>query len=118
VVCLRGTVGLSDIVTDLTSSYCHYIYSDEIDGYVHSGIFHSAKIVSRSSIVTTVADALNRYPTYSLVLTGHSLGGGCAALLTMLWSKRVVHSDGSAGFYTDTSKGFPLRKIHSYVYVN
>jgi hypothetical protein len=39
VVSLRGTLGLSDIVTDLMASYAHYKYEDGIDGYVHSGSF-------------------------------------------------------------------------------
>jgi hypothetical protein len=116
VVSLRGTLGLSDIVTDLVASYEHYVYSDDMDGYVHSGMLYSAKVLSSGAIRDIVADALYKNPTYSLVLTGHSLGGGCAALLTMLWSKRVVLPDGTHEFYTDTAKGFPMRKIHSYIF--
>jgi hypothetical protein len=63
-------MGLSDIVTDLTASYDHFTYSENVDGYVHSGIFHSAKVLSQSPIRDIVAEALIKNPTYSLVLTG------------------------------------------------
>lgn len=130
VVSLRGTLGLSDIVTDLTAHYDYFVYQDGIDGYVHSGIYNSAKLISKSSIRQAVTDALNSHPSYKLVLTGHSLGGGCAALLSMLWSKRVVSDDGTIGtlphfntlidnfveFVTNTSFGFPLRPIHCFVF--
>jgi hypothetical protein len=116
IVSLRGTLGLSDIVTDLIATYEHYLYSDSAEGFVHSGMFHSAKVLAEGAIRDIVAEALLSNPTYSLVLTGHSLGGGCAALLTMIWSKRVTLPDGTFQFYTDTSKGFPLRKIHSFIY--
>lgn len=87
-----------------------------MDGYVHSGIFHSASCLSEGNIRDTVAEALKNNPSYSLILTGHSLGGGAAALLTMLWSRKIVNEDGTSSFYTDTSKGFPLRRIHAYIF--
>jgi hypothetical protein len=80
-------------------------------------MFDSAKILSISPILETVANALNNHESFSLVLTGHSLGAGCAALLAMLWSRRIKKSDDSFEFMTDTSKGFPLRPIKCYVYV-
>ncbi|KAI8899404.1 hypothetical protein BC833DRAFT_585794 [Globomyces pollinis-pini] len=116
IVVLRGTLNLSDMATDLTATYDHYTYNDEIDGYVHAGILKSAMKISDSPIRATVADALNQNPTYSVVLTGHSLGAACAALLAMLWSCKVDHADGSYSFMTDTTKGFPQRSIHCYTY--
>lgn len=45
------------------------------------------------------------------------MGGGCAALLAMLWSRRRVNPvDGTVDFVTDTSKGLPLRPIHCYIF--
>jgi hypothetical protein len=45
------------------------------------------------------------------------LGGGCASILAMLWSRRRVNAlDGTIDFVTDTSKGLPLRPIHCYVF--
>ncbi|KAH6568632.1 hypothetical protein BASA60_008588 [Batrachochytrium salamandrivorans] len=49
IVSLRGTLGISDIVTDLTASYLHYTSPQGLDGYVHSGMFKSAQQISRSS---------------------------------------------------------------------
>ncbi|KAJ3355991.1 hypothetical protein HDU91_005609 [Kappamyces sp. JEL0680] len=116
VVSLRGTLGLSDIVTDLTASYEPFLYEVGIDGYVHSGIFQSANQIATSSIRDAVTEALERHPTYSLVLTGHSLGGGCAALLSLLWSRRQTNPDGVLEFVTNTDMGLPLRSIHCYVF--
>eukprot|EP00842_Homolaphlyctis_polyrhiza_P005225 jgi/Hompol1/5703/HPOL_001104-RA len=93
VVCLRGTLGISDLVTDLAASYQQYISDTGIEGFLHSGMFKSAQKIARSNVTDVVAETLNKHPGYSLVLTGHSLGGGCAAMLAMLWSQRIVGND-------------------------
>ncbi|KAJ3309490.1 hypothetical protein HDV04_005982 [Boothiomyces sp. JEL0838] len=116
IVSLRGTLGLSDLVTDITANYCFFKYDDGIEGYVHSGIFQSAIKISNSPIRDAVSEALIKHPGFSLVLTGHSLGAGCAALLTLLWSTKIVNEDGSLTFLTDKNKGFPERPIHSFLY--
>ncbi|KAJ2373704.1 hypothetical protein GGI05_007423, partial [Coemansia sp. RSA 2603] len=56
---------------------------------VHSGMWHSALMLANmsSEVFKEVAEALRLYPEYGLVLTGHSLGGGVASLLTLLWSQ-------------------------------
>lgn len=65
--------------------------------------------------------ALEDYPAYGLVLTGHSLGGGAAALLSILWScpstfydAHVASLPGAAAtvgqrtpFVTNFSSGLP-----------
>ena len=106
------------LIKDLSGHYQYYSYHNEIDGSVHSGMFDSAMIISQGPILEVVADALRNYESYSLVLTGHSLGAGCAVLLAMLWSRKIRKSEGSFEFVTDISQGLPLRPIHCYVYVH
>lgn len=38
--------------------------------------------------VNTITDELKHNPTYSLVIVGHSLGGGVAAILASMWKQR------------------------------
>lgn len=70
----------------------------------------------------SIRKALEDWPTYGLVLTGHSLGGGAAALLSILWSCPTAYYDmhaaslpglreGTVGqrtpFVTNFSSGLP-----------
>lgn len=115
IVCLRGTLGISDVVTDLTASYSQYCLNGQ-QGYVHLGILQSAQKIARSPIKDAVVESLKKHPGYGLVLTGHSLGGGCAALLAMLWSTLTTSQNGQEYYTTKESEGFPLRPIHCYVF--
>jgi hypothetical protein len=90
---------------------------DGYDGFVHSGMLKSAKKISNSPVKQAVIEALNKYPTYSLTLCGHSLGGGVASLLTLLWSRETIDSDGKKIYMTNTEIGLPLRPIKCFVYV-
>lgn len=87
-----------------------------MEGYAHAGMFHCAKAIFSSEIKKSILDSLNSNPGFGLVLTGHSLGGGCAAILALLWSERVIGRDGTACFTTIPSNGFPRVPIHCYVY--
>ncbi|XP_035542519.1 uncharacterized protein LOC109004514 isoform X2 [Juglans regia] len=52
-------------------------------GYVHNGLLNAAKWVLEAEC-EVLKDLVEKYPNYTLTLTGHSLGSGVAALLTML----------------------------------
>lgn len=95
----------------------HYKGPDGEEGYVHSGMYSSAVNINNSPVREVVAATLKKHPSYSLVLTGHSLGGGCAALLTMLWARKTVDETGKEDFWCDASLGFPRRPIRCFVYV-
>jgi hypothetical protein len=52
-------------------------------GYVHNGLLRAAAWVLDSEC-DLLKDLLHRYPDYTLTFTGHSLGAGVAAMLTMV----------------------------------
>ncbi|KAL2920693.1 Feruloyl esterase A [Bienertia sinuspersici] len=52
-------------------------------GYVHNGLFRAAVwVLEKESDL--LRELLEKYPDYTLTFTGHSLGSGVAALLTMV----------------------------------
>ncbi|RKP09694.1 hypothetical protein THASP1DRAFT_13942 [Thamnocephalis sphaerospora] len=88
VVTLRGTLGLSDVLTDLTCSYAEMRLHGQ-RYHTHSGMLESARLLgnANSEVTRQVRAALEREPTYGLIVCGHSLGGGVAALLSLFWSE-------------------------------
>ncbi|KAJ1822886.1 hypothetical protein LPJ56_000497 [Coemansia sp. RSA 2599] len=105
VLACRGTLGISDLFVDMICEYetvqlpGHPATRDGQEFRVHSGMWHSALMLSDTSseVFKEVAEALRLYPEYGLVLTGHSLGGGVASLLTLLWSQPLFdHKDPAA----------------------
>uniref|UniRef100_A0A453GZI8 Fungal lipase-like domain-containing protein n=4 Tax=Triticinae TaxID=1648030 RepID=A0A453GZI8_AEGTS len=52
-------------------------------GYVHNGLLRAAGWVLDKEC-DLLRDLLDRYPAYTLTFTGHSLGAGVAAMLTMV----------------------------------
>ncbi|GAA6001778.1 lipase family protein [Rhodotorula paludigena] len=138
VLACRGSLGLSDILTDLTCSYepIRVPAGDPSGSYfVHSGMYCSATVLQRGTVHDVVQDALQQFPDYGLVLCGHSLGGGVASLLSILWStpaanfereaadktrstgRRVVHPSISTSFVTSFSSDLPPgRPISCFTY--
>ncbi|GAA5854007.1 hypothetical protein JCM9279_003760 [Rhodotorula babjevae] len=138
VLACRGSLGLSDVLTDLTCSYepISVPDADPFGSYlVHSGMFCSATVLQRGTVHDVIRDALKQFPDYGLVLCGHSLGGGVASLLSILWStpssaferyaraveeqtgRHLVHPPLSTPFVTSPSSGLPPgRPISCYTY--
>ena len=78
ILAIRGTFSISEIITDVAAfsrPFC--------GGEAHSEM---ATIAERTWQVVgpTIVRLLEENPTYELVLTGHSLGAGCAALLNIM----------------------------------
>lgn len=76
VVSIRGTNSISDIITDLICGNEAFA-----GGYAHAGMKSAAETLC-ICLIPVLRDAFSRYPRYSLVITGHSLGAGVAILLT------------------------------------
>ncbi len=97
VVVIRGSVTLEDLVTDMQWSSIELNRVGErvgFDGrgkYAHRGMLTNSKWIyndiHRQEIVSYILrdDKNNPYRDYNLVITGHSLGGGCAAILTIMF---------------------------------
>lgn len=79
VVTIRGTANFADVITDLVCESVSFL-----GGFAHDGIKRGAERLFESTI-KTVCSLLDRNPTYSLVVTGHSLGAGTSILLTMMY---------------------------------
>ncbi|KAF9961335.1 hypothetical protein BGZ65_010841, partial [Modicella reniformis] len=102
VLTCRGTLGLSDVLTDLCAHYDDLVLPTLLPNgkrgeqhaspkyKVHAGMYASARLLSleSSTVFRTIKKALEDYPEYGLVLCGHSLGGGVAAILSLLWSTK------------------------------
>ena len=100
----------------MTAKYVKY-EANGFNGYVHSGMLKSAEKFAKGPVRDAVIQALKKNPTYSLVLCGHSLGGGVAALLTLLWSREITREDGTSVYVTNVDEGLPLTTIRCFVYV-
>ncbi|KAI9263065.1 Alpha/Beta hydrolase protein [Sporodiniella umbellata] len=109
VLTCRGTLGLSDLLTDLSFDYTEFrawgsTYS------AHRGMLKAAQrlAIEKGPVFSSIRQGLERYPAYGLILCGHSLGGGVASLLTVLWSQ-----DGRIS----SDSGLPAnRPLHCYAY--
>lgn len=104
VLTCRGTLGLSDVLTDLTCDYAEFVLpcDDDLkdDGEAevaggrrkfraHAGMLGSAQLLAKQKgkVYRIIKDALEEWSDYGLVLCGHSLGAGVASLLSVLWSE-------------------------------
>ncbi|KAH2477455.1 hypothetical protein KXV71_001700 [Aspergillus fumigatus] len=88
VLTLRGTWGFEDVLTDMTCDYDDLVWQGR-SWKVHKGMHASAKRLLMGGggrVMITIRTALEEFPDYGVVLCGHSLGGGVAALLATMIS--------------------------------
>ncbi|PYH45337.1 lipase family protein [Aspergillus saccharolyticus JOP 1030-1] len=103
VLTLRGTWGFEDILTDMTCEYDDLEWQGR-SWKVHKGMHASAKRLLMGGggrVMLTIRAALEEFSDYGLVLCGHSLGGGVAALLATMISE--PSSDAFGASFTTTS---------------
>ena len=86
VIAIRGSISIRDAFTDLTASSERF----EAEGLPHDTMAHKGMIIGANYVakrlreVGIIDKALAMYPEYGLMLTGHSLGAGVAALLALM----------------------------------
>jgi len=68
-----------------------------IIGRAHKGMIDAAKSVGRMT-GKIITEELRSHPDYSLIILGHSLGGGVAAVLAAMWSRRFPGRVKSYGY--------------------
>jgi len=88
VLSIRGTVSTGDILTDACGSSQPFG-----DGIGHSGMVEAAKSIS-SAVMEDIEGFMRQRPAASLLVTGHSLGGGVATLVALILraSERFTHT--------------------------
>ncbi|KAI9019201.1 hypothetical protein CLU79DRAFT_720471 [Phycomyces nitens] len=130
VLTCRGTLGLSDVLTDLTCDYANFTLPADQNvppkKYIaHGGMLEAAQLLAKKKgrVFQKVCEGLLMYPEYGLVICGHSLGGGVASLLSVLWSQEsqpsrlAALSSNRPTFVTSSLFGLPAgRPIHCYAY--
>ena len=81
-VVLRGSSSTMNWLDDFEVKQVPYTTYPECNCKVHYGFYRSALGVSNRTI-DTVKALKKLYPTYSVVVTGHSYGASCAQLIAM-----------------------------------
>lgn len=85
-VAVRGTLSLEDVLTDLSAD-CENLHTEGVEGdcFGHKGIAQAASYVYRRLKNDGILNqAFAVAPEYKLVIVGHSLGAGAAAILSIL----------------------------------
>ena len=86
VLAIRGTHSFKDAFTSLTgAAKPHHMIDTNgvVLGYSHFGMLAAARWL-KNEISENVKEAMESRPGYRLLIVGHSLGGGTAAMLTMM----------------------------------
>eukprot|EP00850_Spirogloea_muscicola_P013962 SM000097S24815 [mRNA] locus=s97:436383:439959:+ [translate_table: standard] len=107
---IRGTYAATDVLTDLTP-HCEHFQG----GYAHSGMLGAAKWLLREE-VSGVRQLLAKNKGWGLVITGHSLGAGTAALLTMMLRPPQSSKEGSIRSQISRHLGVPLTSISCWAF--
>ncbi|KAL4870392.1 hypothetical protein BDV12DRAFT_57515 [Aspergillus spectabilis] len=109
VLALRGTWGFEDVLTDMTCAYDDLEWQGKT-WKVHKGMHASAKHLLMGGgrrVMITIRAALEEFPDYGVVLCGHSLGGGVAALLATMISEPT----NEASLVSFTTASHPDRQL-------
>jgi hypothetical protein len=116
-VALRGSSSLINWLDDLEVRLIPYTTFPECNCNVHTGFYKSALGV-RNKTIDTVKLLKKIYPTYSLVITGHSYGASVGQLLAMELIKEGInvklYNYGQPRVGDDKYAAFVNTKINEY----
>lgn len=103
VLCIRGTLTMEDALTNTATDAAKY-------SSVHSGTVHEGMLQAATFVIDSCKDAMVRAaqsnPGYELIVTGHSLGAGAAAVITVLLSEGLEGVPRAFGFQSLRGVGF------------
>ncbi|CAF1106130.1 unnamed protein product [Adineta steineri] len=90
IISIRGTLSAMDILTDINA--VEDILETELfgNGHCHSGMHSAAKYI-HNDVSPRLVDIFVKYPDYTLVICGYSLGAGVAAILSILFKSTYPH---------------------------
>ncbi|KAL2150063.1 hypothetical protein VTH82DRAFT_7739 [Thermothelomyces myriococcoides] len=101
----RGTLGFEDVLADMACEYDVLIWQG-CPYKVHKGVHASAKRLLHGGdgrVLRTLQAALEEFPDYGLVLTGHSLGAAVTSLLGIMISEPVEGVNSSSSSSSSSS---------------
>lgn len=110
VLTLRGTWGFEDILTDMTCDYDDLEWQGR-SWKVHKGMHASARRLLEGGggrVMITIRAALEEFVDYGVILCGHSLGGGVAALLATIISEPNSQPSGTSFVTARSATRHPL----------
>lgn len=88
VIAIRGTLSFKDMLTDVSAD-AEKLDVEGHEIYGHRGIVNNSRyILGKLRELQLLENAFQRHPDYKLVVSGHSLGAGVAAILAILLRDR------------------------------
>ena len=83
----RGSESFENWLSDLDAILTEYPYCDKCQ--VHEGFYYAEQQVIKS-VITNTKELISQYPTYKVVVTGHSLGAALATLTAVDFLKNGI----------------------------
>uniref|UniRef100_A0A914WX69 sn-1-specific diacylglycerol lipase n=1 Tax=Plectus sambesii TaxID=2011161 RepID=A0A914WX69_9BILA len=101
VVCIRGTLSLKDLITDLCAAEEDIPLDDAGDMKSAAGLYqaHQGVVIGAKYVLAKLLDegvlkaAFSRLPEGKLVIVGHSLGGGIATVVGLVLRRKAEYRD-------------------------
>ncbi|KAJ3505829.1 hypothetical protein NLJ89_g7212 [Agrocybe chaxingu] len=131
IVSFRGTFELKDAFVDLQIIMRPLVSTGLTgvgDSYVHTGFLYAYNVVA-SDVLRIIKDQAAKYPSYTIISTGHSLGGAVASLAAISIKSALPNANlklytfgqprvGNAAFasYVESKIGTAniFRAVHTY----
>ncbi|GIX66533.1 diacylglycerol lipase-beta [Caerostris extrusa] len=116
VIAIRGTRSFSDLITDINAETLYFPSESKDKFKCHRGALRSALFVqNKIKDLNILERAFTENPTYTLALTGHSLGGSIAVILALLLRSQYPNLQCYAYGPLATLSGLGLPETLKYV---